>query len=89
MATSVEIFDKAACISPSNNTLGKSMNSMILTQTMGRLFGKTGHFHFVMATGLEKGFKPVKLRLSYLAHAVRFSKPTRYIILKEKSIRRK
>ena len=54
-ATRVQIMDVTDCISHCTNTLGKSMNPIILPLAMGKIVGQTRFFSLGEATRLGEG----------------------------------
>ena len=54
-AARVKILDETDSISHGTNTLGKSMNPIILHPAMGKIGGQTGFFSLGEATSLGEG----------------------------------
>ena len=54
IVTQVHILNKAVCISHSTSTLGKDMNSIILSPAMDKKVGQSGLFNFGIVTDLEE-----------------------------------
>ena len=54
-ATRVQIQDETDCISYSTNTLGKSINPIILSPAIGKIVGQTRFFSLGEATSLGEG----------------------------------